>query len=253
MYKKVINDIPHYIFKDENEFRELFPKEMLHDDWRNAPEGSWVRSDDGQILEILKKGEMRRGLSKQYHTYVRTLLGMRVVNSDYELSGEPPIHIYSFSSDKHPKKRRLEREKYNGREFIFAQYIATGLDPIDAYLRAFPTNKRKHAEFSAKLLLKTKRVQKLITQKIEEKMDSLGISEEWLLDEVKGVIKGKKSKDNNKLRALELLMKVRGMFPSSEQKSESLTVFQGFTPEQLDSIRGSNSKKLKTVNAEIKQ
>jgi len=84
-------------------------------------------------------------------------------------------------------------------------------------------------------------------------MDALGISEEWLLDEVKGVVEGKQSKDNNKLRALELLMKVRGMFPSSEQKSESLTVFQGFTPKQLDSIRGGNSKQLKTVNAEIEQ
>ena len=253
MYTKAINGIPHYIFKNENEFRALFPNQTLYDDWRKAPEGAWTLTDDGQILEILKKGQMRRGLSKKYSSYIRTLLGMRVVESNSKLSGEPPTHIYSFSSDKHPKKRRLERKEYNGREFIFAQYIATGLDPVDAYLRAFPTNKRKHAELSAKLLLKTKRVQKLITQKIEEKMDSLGISEEWLLDEVKCVVEGKQSKDNNKLRALELLMKVRGMFPSSEQKSESLTVFQGFTPEQLDSIRGGDAKKLQTVNAEIEQ
>ena len=147
----------------------------------------------------------------------------------------------------------MEREHYNGREFIFAQYIAKGMDPIEAYLSSFPTNKRKHAELSAKLLLKTKRVQKLITQKIEEKMDSLGISEDWLLDEVKNVISGRDAQDNNKLRALELLMKVRGMFPSSEQKSESLTVFQGFTPEQLKAIQNGKPKALKTVDAEISQ
>jgi hypothetical protein len=48
-------------------------------------------------------------------------------------------------------------------------------------------------------------------------------------------------------------MKVRGMFPSSEQKSESLTVFQGFTPEQLKAIQNGKPKALKTVDAEISQ
>ena len=163
------------------------------------------------------------------------------------------IHIHSFSENKTPTKRRLEREKYNGREFIFAQYVAKGLDPIDAYLRSFPTNKRSHAELSAKLLLKTKRVQKLISQKIEEKMDSLGLSEEWLLDEVREIIENRGAKDNNKLRALDMLMKIRGMFPTSEQKTESLTVFQGFTPEQLKAIQKGDTKKLKSVEAEIEK
>ena len=253
MYEKSINDIPHYIFEDKNEFHKKFPNERLYENWKEAPEGAWTETDDGQVLEILKRGEMRNGASKSYTEYVRTLLGMRMVKDSVELSGEPPKHIYSFSCNKHPKRRRLEREHYNGREFIFAQYIAKGMDPIEAYLSSFPTNKRRHAELSAKLLLKTKRVQKLITQKIEEKMDSLGISEDWLLDEVKNVISDRGAQDNNKLRALELLMKVRGMFPTSEQKSESLTVFQGFTPEQLKAIQNGKPKELKTVSAEISQ
>lgn len=255
MYEKTINGISHYIFPNKEEFRKKFAKERLYDDWKGAPEGAWVVTDDGQVLEILKKGEMRKGQATTYAPYVRTLLGMRIINRNADLSGDPPKHIYSFSDNKTPVKRRLERKKYNGREFIFAQHVAKGLDPIDAYLRSFPTNKRSHAELSAKLLLKTKRVQKLISQKIEEKMNSLGLSEEWLLDEVKNIIEDTGAKDNSKLRALDMLMKIRGMFPTSEQKSESLTVFQGFTPEQLDAIQRGNvkTKKLKSIDAEIKQ
>jgi len=93
----------------------------------------------------------------------------------------------------------------------------------------------------------------LISQKIEEKMDSLGLSEEWLLDEVREIIENRGAKDNNKLRALDMLMKIRGMFPTSEQKTESLTVFQGFTPEQLKAIQKGNTKKLKSVEAEIEK
>ena len=253
MYEKAINGKSHYIFPSEQAFRKQFPSEELYRDWKEAPEGAWAVTDDGQVLEILKKGEMRKGQSNSYSPYVRTLLGMRIINEHTDLSGTPPKHIYSFSENKTPTKRRLEREKYNGREFIFAQYVAKGLDPIDAYLRSFPTNKRSHAELSAKLLLKTKRVQKLISQKIEEKMDSLGLSEEWLLDEVREIIENRGAKDNNKLRALDMLMKIRGMFPTSEQKTESLTVFQGFTPEQLKAIQKGDTKKLKSVEAEIEK
>ena len=93
----------------------------------------------------------------------------------------------------------------------------------------------------------------MISQKIEEQMDSLGLSEEWLLDEVREIIENRGAKDNNTLRALDMLMKIRGMFPTSEQKTESLTVFQGFSPEQLEAIQKGNTKKLKSVEAEIEK
>ncbi len=76
MYEKSINDIPHYIFEDKNEFYEKFPNERLYENWKEAPEGAWTETDDGQVLEILKRGKMRNGASRSHTEYVRTLLGM---------------------------------------------------------------------------------------------------------------------------------------------------------------------------------
>ena len=50
--------------------------------------------------------------------------------------------------------------------------------------------------------------------------------------------------DSNKLRALESLAKISGLFDTQEKKQEQLTVWAGFSPEQLESIENSGSKKM---------
>ena len=59
MHKRVIKGVPRYVFKDENEFREMFPDEKLVKDWREAEESDWVLTDDNQVTQILKKKQMK--------------------------------------------------------------------------------------------------------------------------------------------------------------------------------------------------
>ena len=59
----------------------------------------------------------------------------------------------------------------------------------------------------------------------------------------KNIIDNIDGKDGDKLRAIELMMKIAGMFPN-DKKTESLTVFQGFSEEQLKRINSSDTKVL---------
>jgi hypothetical protein len=72
-------------------------------------------------------------------------------------------------------------------------------------------------------------------------LGEVGIDEEYLLARTKDIIDNYNARDSDKLRALEMMMKIAGMFPN-DKKTESLTVFQGFTKEQLQQIGGSNIK-----------
>jgi hypothetical protein len=82
----------------------------------------------------------------------------------------------------------------------------------------------------------------LVEEEIEVILSEIGASKQYLLEMTKGIIDNYDGKDSDKLRAIELMMKIAGMFPN-EKKTESLTVFQGFTKEQLDKI-GSNDVKM---------
>ena len=59
----------------------------------------------------------------------------------------------------------------------------------------------------------------------------------------KNIIDNAEGKDGDKLRAIELMMKIAGMFPN-DKKTESLTVFQGFSEEQLKKISSKDVKVL---------
>ena len=83
MYERTVKGRKEYIFKNEKEFRKFLPDEKLESNWREAPEGSYVVSDDGQILKILHKNNVG----------VRTLLGMRKATKHYDLKGDPVKNI----------------------------------------------------------------------------------------------------------------------------------------------------------------
>ena len=91
----------------------------------------------------------------------------------------------------------------------------------------------------------------MVTEEIEVILSDIGASKQYLLEMAKSVIDNIDGKDGDKLRAIELLMKIAGMFPN-EKKTESLTVFQGFSEEQLKRISSDNIKVIghaeKTIN-----
>ena len=54
----------------------------------------------------------------------------------------------------------------------------------------------------------------------------------------------------DRVSLLKELVAIAGM-RDTEKKSESVTVFQGFSPEQLEAIGGNNTKKLASAKREI--
>ena len=250
MVTKTISRNQEILYQNVDEFRNFYPEKKVLSNWRKANEGEWVVTDDLQVCKILRRSTMKTAHGNAMG-YVRTILGTYTTNPNVDMGGIPPKNIYSFSNKKFCKKLREERENPTNNEFLFAKYVAKGMNPTDAYLRVFPTNKYQYAKETARGLLKTERIQKLVTEEIEVILSDIGASKQYLLEMAKCVIDNNDGKDGDKLRAIELLMKIAGMFPN-EKKTESLTVFQGFSEEQLKRISSDNIKVIghaeKTIN-----
>tara|TARA_R100000458_G_C8226253_1_gene209232 strand:- start:284 stop:1054 length:771 start_codon:yes stop_codon:yes gene_type:complete len=229
-----------HLYENIDEFYSKHPDDVYHKDWRNAPEGAYALTDDGQVCRILRRSIMKTANDIEID-YVRTILGTYRVQSDIPMQGKPPKNIYSFAKNEYCDKHRQNRENVTNNEFLFARYVVSGMDATDAYMKVFSTKNRKYAQYTASKLLKTKRILKLVSEEIEGLLSEVGASKRYLLESTKGIIDKDDSADNNKLRAIEILMKLAGMFPN-EKQTESLTVFQGFTPEQLEQISSKDTK-----------
>jgi len=69
---------------------------------------------------------------------------------------------------------------------------------------------------------------------------------------MKEVVDDNGSQDKDKIQAIKTLMQISGMM-DTEKRTESVTLFQGFTKEQLDAIQGGNSKKLIEASREVEK
>ena len=207
-------------------------------------------TDDKQVCKILKKSSFKSRSGKKPVEYVRTLIGMATISKNSRLEGEPVLNIYSFSNNEYSDKQRENRDKPTKNEIMFAKYVATGFEVDEAYIKAFRTKDVGYAKNISTRLIKTERIQKLITEEMKSALEKAGVDPEYLLINSKKIIDKKKARDSDKLRAIETLMKVAGMFPANDKKTESLTVFQGFSSEQLEQLKSSDSKAI--AHAEVK-
>ena len=82
----------------------------------------------------------------------------------------------------------------------------------------------------------------MIKEEVQSALDNVGVSPEYLIERFKDIA-DISERDSDKLRSLEMLAKISGLFNTDSSK-EQLTVFSGFTPEQLESIKGSNNARV---------
>ena len=244
---RIIKGVTHYAYESEPEFRTAHPDTKLVSNWKEAKEGEWCIADDGKIVQILKKDIMRG--NKIDESYVRTVIGMAIVRGSGTLKGEITDNIYRFV-----KRYGYDSRLHGGmtkQKKIFSKYIAMGLDPESAYIKAYPkTTNSEDARRKSKLLLKSKSVRNQVDKEIEELMSEVGITKRYLLESTKDVVDKVDAKDNDKLRALETLMKISGML-NTEKKSESIALIQeftGFSKEKLKAFeQGMLSEKKKEL------
>ena len=174
-------------------------------------------------------------MKKQY--FIRTIIGMVRINSNSKLKGNTKKNIYSFSSKYYYK--RVVSGKMNNNRITFAKYIAYGATPEEAYIKSHPKLVDKStASDKAKILLRNKRVRHHVDKEIEKLMSVVGITKRYLLENTKGIVDKEETKDNDKLRAIETLMKISGML-SVDKKVDSVALIQeftGFTKDKLEAF-----------------
>ena len=233
---RTIKGVKHYAYESEEEFRKAHPDTPLITDWKQAEEGDWCISDDGKIVQILKKGCFV-DKKKRDNDYIRTVIGMFNHRGSSPFVGTIKDEIYRFT------KKTGYQVKTGGyltdAKKSFAKYVAHGMDPVKAYQKAFPkTISLDHAERRSTLLLKNKTVRQAVDKEIENLMSEVGITKRYLLETTKDVIDKIDVRDNDKLRAIETLMKISGLL-STEKKVDSVALiqeFSGFTREKLQAF-----------------
>jgi hypothetical protein len=174
-------------------------------------------------------------------------MGSYICSPKVVITGDMKTNMHTFSTaGESPSVRKKNRKNATDKEFLFGKYVAKGDDVVEAYMKAFPSKNENYAKSQAKLLLKTDRVKNLIREEIDKYLNEAEITPNYLLEEMRDIIDKGGSSDRDKITAITTLMKISGMM-DTEKTTESLTLFQGFTKEQLNAIQGSEHKKLAEV------
>ena len=243
---KQIKGIDNYLYDDDIEFRALNPGKAIIGNWREGSTGDWVFTDDMHVLQIIKRSGLKHPGYKTPRNVVLTVCGSFIVEQKtHQILGEHGVadNIFSFSGNYDAIYERAKSRKLKSREFLFARYVAAGEDTISAFKKAYPRAKSKnYIKNKTSTLLNKEEVRTMVKEEVKKILADEGVSPEWIVQKYKDIA-DLSDRDTDKLRSLEALAKMSGLF-DTEKKQEQLTVFQGFTSEQMEALGGKAETKL---------
>ena len=243
---KVIKGEENYLYDDEVEFKAFNPGVEIVGNWRMGSAGDWVYTDDFHVLQILKRSGLKHPGYKSPRNVVLTVCGSYIVEQkSHQILGDRGVaqNIFSFSGNYEAIYERAKERKLNNREFLFARYVASGEDTISAYKKAYPkATNEKYIKEKVSTLLNKKGIRTMVKEEVKKILADEGVSPEWIVQKYKDIA-DLSDRDTDRLRSLEALAKMSGLF-DTEKKQEQLTVFQGFTPEQMEALSGKKETKL---------
>ena len=230
-----VNNAQYVVYDSEDELpSDVYPKK----DWRKGDLFDWVLADDGCYIQILRKGAMTKPKGKvRKVAYIGTCTGTFIVSPKTKMDTSRRVNIYSLGGDVERNQRLDDRENLSTREELFVTYLAGGMDPRGAYLKAFPTNNPHYAGTRAGQLIKTSRIRSAMKEELKPYMEDLGLDENYVLSNIKEVIDSCEKADT-KLKALFKLADIMDMEDKNQTKVTTMTgaLFQGFTPEKLEEV-----------------
>ena len=204
------------------------------EDWREGKLGQWVKTDDGCVIQILRKGVLNSQYSKgkktKYFgtctgTYTETMKMTSIRNEDiYTLGGKPSrVHVDKGISE------------LTGKEAMFVSMVAEGVSPTKAYLNIFPTNNQRYASVRSVKLMKTKRVRTAMKKELKPHLKELGIDERYILSGIKSEA-DTADKADTRLKALFKLSDILDLEDKTTSSVQQITgvQFQGFLPDDVD-------------------
>ena len=230
-----VNRIEHVVFDSSDEV----PSNITYlENWKDGIVGDWVLADDNCIIQILREGVMLKPKGKIRKTrYIGTCTGSFIVSDTMKMDTSRRVNIYSFGGNVERNERLEVRENLSTREGLFVQYMASGVPPQKAYLKAFPTNNPSYAGFRAGQLIRTTRVKTAMKEELKPVLEALNIDERYILEEIRSII-DTAPKEDTKLKALFKLADIMDMEDKNRTQVTSMAgaLFQGFSPEALESV-----------------
>ena len=243
---KEIKGIKHYLYESMEEFSVFVPECIVAGIWRNGLEGQWIYTDDFFVCKVLKRTKLSHPGYKTPRTLIRTVCGSFIAEQKtHQMLGENGIaqNIYTFSGNYEAVYKRSKERKLNNREFLFARYVAAGENQIKAYKKAYPKAKDKdYIKNKSNSLLQKEEIRTMVKEEIKKILQEEGVTPEWIIAKYKDIA-DISDRDSDRLRSLESLAKISGLF-DTEKKQEQLTVWTGFTDEQMEALQSGQKAKL---------
>ena len=243
---KEIKGKKHYLYETDEEFQVFCPDCVVVDNWRNGLEGEWVYTDDDFICQVLRRSRISHPGYKTPRTLVRTICGSFIVEQKtHTMLGYNGIaeNIYAFSGNREALYERARDRKLNNREFLFARYVAAGENTLKAYRKAYPKAKDEdYIKKKSNFLLQKEEIRSMVKEEIKKILQEEGVTPEWIIGQYKDIA-SISDRDSDRLRSLEALSKIAGLF-ESDKKQEQLTVWTGFTEKQMEALQSGQKAKL---------
>ena len=231
-----VNNISHTVFESKQEV----PDGITYiEDWRDGHIGDWVLADDGCVIQILRKGTMKKPKGKVREIdYIGTCTGTFIVSKKTLFDTSKRVNIYSLGGNIDRNQRIEDRQKLSSKEEVFVQYIASGMDARMAYLKAFPTNDPHYAGLRAGQLVKTTRIKTAMKEELRPVLEELGIDETTVISGINQIALGSQ-KDDTRLKALFKLADIMDLEDKNKTQVTQISgaVFQGFDEKQIAEVK----------------
>ena len=227
-----VKGLPHTVY---DEYSELPPDVVnrITTDIEDASVGEWIEAHDGCYMEVLRSGQMKKPKGKnRIIKYIGTCTGTYLTSGKVDSSRRKNIYTISGQNTRTPI-----RENLNKHEVLFVQYIVAGVQPVEAYMKAFPTKDPHYANFKSSELIKHTRIRKAMKKELEPILKELGITQESVLEGIKTVADASE-KDDTKLKALFKLSDILDLEDKSAARVTQLTgiQFKGFSDKELEEV-----------------
>lgn len=239
------------MFDSIDEFNVHFDNEKtkrpnIQFNWRKSKEGEWVLSDDGKIIQVLKKGNIKHPQDRKNYKYcehyIRTVVGTFLCLPKIFMDADFTKHKnrYTFSKTlKHPNQRVYKRSSATKKEKIFATNVAVGMGAVKSYMDAFSEGDSYKAEKKAAILLRQERVMKEVEKSVVDVAKSIGLDHEFVLEKLKCLVENS-PEDNIVLNAVKEIGKAIGTMGGATIKQRETGIvglFSGFQPDQLETAK----------------
>ena len=188
---KEIKGVPHKLYDSLEEFKAFCPDEEVVGSWRHGDVDDWVSTDDGHICQVLARAPINHPGYKTARTLIRTVCGSFITQQKtHKMIGKYGVaeNIYAFSGNYDSIYDRGKNRKLKSREFLFARYVASGDDIVNAYQKAFPRAKnKKYIKEKVSTLLNREEIKTMVKDEIKKILAEEGISPEWIVAKYKDI------------------------------------------------------------------